>query len=927
MGKRAMNNTCLPAEGVGSRALLLALACLAAFVSALAMDAAPASALAIYDFKASPSSTQAGGHPDLTVIYAGESKENPYLPHICQCNDPENIDVSTPPGFIGNPHATPQCKAADFARNQCPSDSQIGVITVTIDLGGGVAIDIPNEPVYNSVPRPNQAGLFSFKVEPGFLDLAFFSELSARTGGDYGLDTRTDGIQRFYDLQKFSLTLWGVPAADVHTPLRYDGGGVFLRHSNIPSNSPLTPFLQSPVTCSGPLSASVTVTGYDRSVNSASSPWPATTGCDQLSFNPSLSAKPTTTEADSPSGVDIDLTVPQFLSPTFPSPSQIKEATVTLPAGFSINPNAADGKTSCSDAAARFGTEDAANCPEFAKVGTDTIDSVALPAPISGGIYLGDPKPGERYRIFLTADGFATHVKLPGTITPDPQTGQLVASFTNLPQSPLTEFNMHFFGAERGTLATPTKCGTYPVRSTFVPWDEALASQSSTQFFTIDSGPGGVPCPGSTRPFSPGFGASSSSNTAGAHSPFALRLTRDDGEQDLGALTAVTPPGFAATLAGIPYCSDAALAAAASSIYSGLAELAYPSCPAASQIGTAVVGAGAGSRPLHLDGKVYLAGPYKGAPLSLATITPAVSGPYDIGTVVVRAAISIDPVTAQVTTASDPVPQIVAGIPVRLRSILAKLDRPNFALNPTNCDPFEIKAEIFGSEGARASRSVPFQVANCATLDFDPKLELKLSGGMKRTGHPALRGTLTAQPGEANIARAVVTTPHSLFLDNAHINAPCTRTQYASDSCPASSVLGAARADSPLLDKPLEGPVYLRTSSHKLPDLVVDLRGQFEVELIGSVDSINEKLRVTFEDPPDVPIRTFSLSLLGGRKGLLVNSEDLCDAPQKSSVKMVGQNGTLAAAQVTIQTPCGSNSRHKRHARSEQAIRHARALR
>ncbi len=242
-------------------------------------------------------------------------------------------------------------------------------------------------------------------------------------------------------------------------------------------------------------------------------------------------------------GIDINLTVPQQLSPTIPSPSELRAATVTLPAGFSINPNAADGKTACADTEALFGTEEESQCPEFAKVGSLTIESSALPGPLPGFVYLGQPLPGNRYRIFLVANGFATHIKLAGTVSADPDTGQLVITFNELPQSPLTAFDMHFFGSERGLLATPTECGKYPVTTTFTPWDQTIGTQTSTQFFTLDSGPNGTPCPaGPKRPFNPGFQAASAGNTAAADSPFAVEVTRNDGDQNLSALSITTPP-------------------------------------------------------------------------------------------------------------------------------------------------------------------------------------------------------------------------------------------------------------------------------------------------------------------------------------------------------------------------------------------------
>jgi hypothetical protein len=894
-----------------------------AFLIAIAgsLGAGSASAIEIHSFAAGTTFTQAGGHPDLNITYAGGTRLDPDLQQHCQCNDPKNIDISLPTGFIGNPHATPRCAAADYARDVCPADSQVGVIAISLFAPGVAYITVSEQPVYNAIPRPNQAGLLLVKIVPGFLDIPFQSTLEARTGTDYGLDAKADVITRQAAISGFQITLWGVPADPSHDALRVNNEVDNIRPW--PSNSPLTPFLQNPETCNTSPSSTLRVLGYDESVSNASAPWPKTTGCDQLSFNPSLSAKPTTTETDSASGIDIDLTVPQTLSPTFPSPSELKAVTVKLPVGFSINPNAADGKTSCADVAANIGTGStaAANCPEFAKIGTDTIDSSALPEPIPGAVYIGDPQPGNRYRIFLTADGFATHVKLAGSVSPDPVTGQLIATFNNLPQSPLTEFNMHFFGAERGLLATPTQCGTYPVVSTFTPWDEALPSQTATQFFTIDSGPGGAPCPGSTRPFNPSFSAASSGNTAGAHSPFSIDLTRNDGDQNFAALNVTTPPGFAATLAGIPYCSEAALAAAADSSYSGLAERANPSCPAASQIGTAVAGAGAGTRPVYLDGKVYLSGPYKGAPLSLAVVTPAVSGPYDLGNVVVRAALNVDPTDAHITAVSDPLPSIVDGIPLRLRHIRVNLDRKDFTLNPTNCDPFAVSAQVFGDQGTEAALQINFQVANCASLDFSPQLALRLAGPTKRNGHPAVHASLDYTKGQANIKRVAVTLPSTEQTDTTHIGSACTTPQFDAGQCPSNSVLGTATANTPLLDQPLSGKVYLVTAGNPLPDIVLALRGQVAFNLHGKVDTApNGGLRTTFETVPDVPVSSFRLDLQGGKKGLVVNNTDTCLHRAPAVARIAGQNGRSANQKVALNPSCG-NARHKRHIHRARAVR------
>ncbi len=925
--------------------------CAAALAVVAAGALAPSSALAenpIKEFKAVPSTpsggveTQAGGHPGLLFKVRFGSRLDQHEP--CNCSDGKAIIGHLPTGFIGNPHAALTCTLAEFSSNECPVASQVGWVELLLveELGlGGI-------PVYNLQPHPDEAGLLGFYIP--LLEGAATISLSARTGSDYGLDSVATGFPHVLPASAVTLHLWGVPADPSHDNMRrsfhpdlqlcvIEPGEEEEPEEEIEcgsgekSDAPLVPFLENPTTCGVPLTARADVFSYDGGIDRAETSWPATTGCEQLVFNPSMTAQPTTKGADSASGLDVDLSVPQTQSATVPSPSELRANTLTLPEGFSINPNAADGKTSCSEAEASFGTEKAAQCPETSKVGTVEIDSSALPGPIPGGIYLGQPQPGNKYRLFLTGDGFGTHVKLAGSVHPNAQTGQLVVTFDEqpgqgegapigLPQTPLQDFRLHFFGSERGLLATPAQCGSHPVNAEFVPWDSILQVQSSTSSFTIDSGPNGAPCPGSERPFNPSLVAGNSDSTAGSHSPFTLLLTRADGDQNLAALNVNTPPGFSATLKGIPYCPESALATLANPSYSGITEQVTPACPAASQIGTGAAQTGAGTHPLNSPGKVYLAGPFKGAPLSLEVVVPAVSGPYDLGNVVVRSAIFVNPATAKVSTVSDPITEILEGIPLRIRSILINLDRTNFTLNPTNCDPFAVTAQAFGNQGAIASLSAGYQVTNCADLGFAPKLSLKVSGSTKRRGHPALHAVLKTKPGEANSRRVVTTLPKSELLDNAHIGTVCTKVQFAAGTCPAGSLMGSATAFTPLLDQPLHGSVYLRSSSSKLPDLVADLHGQIDLEVIGRISSPKGSgLSVSFQSLPDAPVSKFVLDTLGGKKGLLINEEDLCKAPQKATVTMVGQNGAKTEGKRKLETACGSKaSRHTRRNRT-RAVR------
>jgi hypothetical protein len=891
---------------------------LAAFAMLLTVCAgAQAKRVGIRSFEVESSTSQAGGHPDVHFYASFDNRnvENEEFAEpefgTCFCHDVQQADTHFPTGFIGNPHAVPECTLEEFSNKKCSPDTQVGVL----EFQGVLQL-----PIYNVEPHPGQPGLLAFPLPilnaPGFIDL------HARTGSDYGLDATTVQIFHFLPISNLDVHIWGVPASPAHDYNRQPSPqvGCFAEYAEpcpgaSPSNAQEAPYLENPTSCGVPLTGSVDLAYYDDSLYHADAPWPMTSGCDLLDFNPSLTAKPTTEQADTAAGLDVNLTVPQSTNPGVPAPSELRASTVTLPEGFAINPNAADGKTACSDQQAAFGTEDEAQCPETSKVGTIVLDSSALPAPIPGAIYLGTPEPGNPYRLILAADGFSTHVKLRGSVQTDPGTGRIVVSFADLPQSPFQEFDMHFFGSERGLLVTPEKCGTYPVESEFVPWDGLLSNQHSTSFFHVTSGPNGESCPGSPRPFDPGFISGTSDNTAGKFSPLGIEVTRPDGSQILTGVQVTMPEGISASLKGVPYCPEAAIAQLADPARTGIFEQASPACPAASQIGTVITSTGAGSHPLYTEGHAYLAGTYKGAPLSLVIVVPAVSGPYDLGNVVVRSAIRVDRVSAQITTVSDEIPRILGGIPLRIRSIRVRIDRHDFTVNPTNCSPSALTAWLTGGEGGSATRQNYFQMANCSNLPFAPSLSLRLSGGSARLGHPALHATLRSKPGEANIGRAAVALPPAEQLDQSHIRTTCSRFQLAAEHCPADSIYGETSATSPLLDAPLSGHVYLVASNNHLPDLVAALRGQIAIDLYGRIDTVNGGLRATFANPPDVPVSTFRLDMQGGGKGLLVNSSSLCGKPKRANAEIVGQNEAKANQRPKLRAGCGKSGRRKHRGR------------
>jgi hypothetical protein len=463
----------------------------------------------------------------------------------------------------------------------------------------------------------------------------------------------------------------------------------------------------------------------------------------------------------------------------------------------------------------------------------------------------------------------------------------------------------------------------------FTPFSAAGDSEAkeATASFEVTVGPGGGACPtAGAPPFNPGLIAGSLNNAAGRYSPFNVRIFRTDAEQEITRFSIKLPPGVTGKLAGVPFCSDLAIAAAHArerQPRGGQEEIDNPSCPQASEIGRTLVGAGVGTSLAYVPGKIYLAGPYNGNSLSIVAITAAKAGPFDLGTVVVREGLEVNPETAEVfvdATGSDPLPHIINGIPVHVRDIRAYVDRANFVLNPTNCERMSTAATVLGSGTDFSSEAddqpvtvtSPFQAADCASLKFKPKLAISLKGGTRRNTHPALKAVVTYPKGNnANIESAQVTLPHSEFLENAHIKTICTRVQFKAgkvpgEMCPAASIYGRARATTPLLDEPLSGPVYLRSSSHPLPDLVVALNsGRINIDLVGRIDSVNGRIRNTFEALPDAPVSKFVLEMQGGKKGLLVNSTNICRGKHRAKLAFTGHNGKVLRTNPAVKAQCG----------------------
>ena len=874
----------------------------------------------IDSFAVTSSTSQAGGHPDLGMSFTLDS---PGAPEAAQ-----NITVNTPEGVFGNPNAIFRCTSVDFALTQCPSASQAGIITIHANYKGDSNRLIGTAPIYDLQPSGDQAGLFAFVVP--ILNIPVSIPVAVRTGGDYGLRFTVSQLTQLAPLSSADLTFWGFPADPSHDADRFRRGepgnpsgcpslpDTSCNGNPIPAGIAVRPLIDNPTLCTGqPLIVTIDVTTYQDPSNPShgGAGYPATTGCYSMTFKPVLTATPTSNEADAPSGLDLTLSAPQPLG-FANSPSAISRATVTLPEGLTINPDAADGQSACTDAQANFGSEAPAGCPDNAKIGTFQVDSSALDGPLTGSIYIGQPRPGDQYRIFMIADGFGIHAKLVGSFQPDPQTGRVTAYFNDLPQVPFDDFLVHLFASDRGLMATPIRCTIYEVEADFFPWNDRLPDQQSRQHFSIDRGPNGTPCPGEARPFHPRLVAGTSNPTAGSFSDFSLKLDRDDGDQFLGDLNFTMPPGFTGDLRGIPYCPEGAIAAAAQN--PGRAEQATSSCPPASQVGTTNVAAGPGSHPFHAVGKMYLAGPFKGAPLSLAAVTPALAGPYDYGTQVVRVALHIDPLTAQVKAVSDTVPSIIGGIPIRMRSIQVNIDRSKFTINPTNCSPSTVDSQGIGDQGTVTDFSSYFHVVNCAALPFKPKMTVRQLGSRKsarRASNPKLQFDLRTRPGDANIRSLSVTLSNAFSIDQRHLGNICSEKELAATQCAGRSAIGEGTTTTPLLDQPLSGPAYAVSGSGGLPRLAFILNGQ--VSLVPRAETVTlpgGRLQTTVPVVPDAPVGHFGLTVFGGNRGYLVNTRDLCAQAPIVRVAFTGQNGRTHSEAVKLKTACSkAQKRRARH--------------
>ena len=865
---------------------------------------------------------EAGGHAPIAFTQY-IVKHNTILENALEepVSIPKDIRVDLPVGLTVNPLATPQCPMATFKANQaeCPPGSIVGHEEVTVSLQVGGVIPKPSPPFppgeffpKNAVIPPTEGPpLFTkvpvYNLEPEFGEPARFGFKIGSAQSEVYLEGDVAWSSDYH--QGFTIKL---PPPN---PLAHTLRSRLVNEGRKGNGS----YISNPTTCVNPATGvystflradSVELPDPDFPVGQT--PWEAALppgveqeGCAQVPFEPKLAVAPGTNEVDSPAGAEVTVSLPFNPNPNGREQSHVRDASVTLPEGMGLNPSGSNGLQACSPAQFGKGTENPVTCPAGSVIGTVEVETPPLPAgSLKGDVYLAeqqgfDPESGQMYRIFINpkSDRYDVDVRLIGNIKANAKTGQLTTALLENPQVPFESVKLKLSGS-KAVLTSPPTCSEATSETTQEPWARPGTSVTAKGTFTLSNLPGGGSCPRSLgeRPFAPSYTAKSDSSKSKNYSPFRVTIGRSDGQQEVKLVNVTLPKGLTGKLAGIPYCSEQALTTAANT--SGKNEQANPSCSNESLIGGTSTTSGTGGHPVTLGGKAYLAGPYKGAPLSMAIITPAVSGPFDLGTVVVRVALNVNPRTAQVNAVSDAIPDVFGGVKLDIRSIDVNVDRQKFMKNPTNCAAQATTGFINGggsspdSSGGWSQYAVtaPYQALECRRLKFKPKLYTRIKGPTTRAKNPQIRAIVEARENDANIARTALTLPHSLFLDQSHIGTVCTRPQLASMTCPKASVYGHAKARSPLLSNMLKGPVYLVSSNHKLPDLVADLRGQVRIQLYGVISSKRGGLKTVFNNVPDVPVKKFILTMRGGKKSLIVNSTNLCKEPQRAVLNIKGQN-------------------------------------
>ncbi len=909
------------------------------------------------------SATQAGSHPyQVTTAVTLNQREakTPAGKLSVPVELPKDLSFQWPAGMIGNPTVIPHCTMGQFGElvesggenvNRCPQQTAVGVAVVVVDETlkvGRLAFTVP---LFNLEPAVGEPARFGFYVPVGAVPVII--DTAVRTGGDYGITVSVHNIAQTISFLSSTVTVWGVPGDPSHDASR---GWGCLQQTAGASNVELPctpseggdppPFLSLPTSCTGALQTSVEADSWlepQSKVVTQGDAMPALDGCNRLPFAPSVRVTPDGTAASTPTGLNVDVHVPQdsVLLGKGLAESNVRGISVTLPEGVGLNPAGADGLLACSEGEIGFTGVDPASgqdlfspglsepfCPDAAKVGTVRIKTPLLPNVLEGAVYLASQSAnpfGSLVAMYIVAQDpvSGTLVKLPGEVSLSPS-GQITGTFEHNPQLAFEDAELHFFGGERAPLATPAHCGTYTTNASFVPWSaeggsEAVLTVQSSSAFGISSGPNGIPCPGAALSFNPSLTGGTTSIQAGGFSPFTTTMTREDGQQNLKAITLHMPPGISGLLSSVKLCGEAQANAG--------------TCGPESEIGETIVSVGLGGDPFSVKGgKVFVTEGYEGAPYGLSIVNPAKAGPFDLGQVVVRAKIEVDPITAQLTVTTDSsgpyaIPTILDGIPLQIKHVNVTINRPGFTFNPTNCNPMQITASLSSAEGATRNVAVPLQVTNCAVLGFKPAFSVSTNGKTSRQTGASLRVKLAypkaAFGSQANIKSVKVDLPKQLPSQLKTLQKACPAATFNANpaGCAPESRIGEARATTPLLPVPLTGPVYFVSyGGAKFPELVIVLSGYGTTVQLHAETFINKAgvTSSTFRTIPDVPVGTFELTLPQGKfPALAAPGGKLCQTKLKMPTVFTAQNGAVIKQNTPIAvTGC---PKHVRHARKKTA--------
>jgi uncharacterized repeat protein (TIGR01451 family) len=883
--------------------------------------------------------TQAGSHPykSISAYSLNLDTEEGSIAGI----DMRDIEVDLPPGIIGDPHATPLCPRVVFEERlekelpPCPADTQIGTIGISLT---GFQLNAARIPVYNLTPPDGYPAQFGFAVgsDVGFIDV----------GVQEGAN---DAVKLFLrespeiGVVRVALTFWGVPAAPSHTPYRYLEDST--RTDASTEGVERKPFLTLPTSCSGVQSFGVKASSWDNPTEEFSHVYSLLdpddepfemSGCDTLEFNPSASVAPDTTKADTPAGLTTEVKVPEpgLTNPEGFSAADIQNTRVTLPAGVAINPGQAAGLVACQPPQAAVGVEGPVTCPAASKVGTVQIETPLLPDRLEGSVYILPANP-PNLQLLIAASADGVLIKLVGDVHLDPLSGQLTTTFQGTPQLPFTNFKLSFSGGAQAALATPAQCGIYESTADFTPWSAPLELDAfSSSSFEIDEGSEGGACPSSPLPFTPSMIAGSTTDQAGGYTDFSLLLQRGEDQQRVESLQFKTPEGLLGMISAVTPCQEPAAA--------------QGDCPASSQIGHTVVAAGPGPFPLVVPepgqppAPIYLTGPYEGAPYGLSIAVPVIAGPFNLGTVVVRARVAVDPYTTQLTITTGVLPTILDGVPTDLRTINAVIDRPGFMFNPTSCTPQYFSGTATSTEGATAPLTSHFQMGSCRSLEFKPDFLVSTSGKTSRVDGASLDAKIvypTVPLGanqasqQSNIASVKVELPKQLPSRLTTLQKACPAATFEANParCPVASLIGAVRASTPVLPGMLSGPVYFVShGGEAFPSLIAVLQGGgVVVDLVGSTFISKRGITSsTFKSVPDVPISSFELYLPEGPYSALAANGNLCKDNLAMPTVFTAQDGAVIDQKTKITvTGCTKAKQKAKKAKKGKKTKKSKATR